>query len=225
MLEDVSEERRGPRVGAPDQAIQGFLKGAGLSSLDQAQKRDTGKGEFWFAVVEKKGGPTAEVLPGIIEAAMKALPWPKAMRWGSSTMQWVRPLQGIVALFDGKTLRGEIDPGGGMAPVKFGDTIHTEMTVKQARESSKGDRGVVTFDVKGGKEAAFKALNRLNIVDISNNLGDSKSMVTHPATTTHMRIGAEERAKLGITDGTVRISVGLEDVADIIDDLHQALGQ
>ncbi len=94
-----------------------------------------------------------------------------------------------------------------------------------AAKQMSGFGGVVTFDVKGGKEAAFKALNRLKIVDISNNLGDSKSMVTHPATTTHMRIGAEERAKLGITDGTVRISVGLEDVVDIIDDLHQALGQ
>ncbi len=85
--------------------------------------------------------------------------------------------------------------------------------------------GVVTFDVKGGKAACFAALNKLGIVDIANNLGDSKSMVTHPATTTHMRIGAEERAKLGINDGTVRISVGLEDVQDIIDDLEQALGQ
>jgi O-succinylhomoserine sulfhydrylase len=94
-----------------------------------------------------------------------------------------------------------------------------------AAKQMSGFGGVVAFDLKGGKEAAFKALNRLKIVDISNNLGDSKSMVTHPATTTHMRIGAEERAKLGITDGTVRISVGLEDVADIIDDLHQALGQ
>jgi O-succinylhomoserine sulfhydrylase len=84
--------------------------------------------------------------------------------------------------------------------------------------------GVVTFDIKGGKPAAFEALNRLQLVDISNNLGDSKSMVTHPATTTHMRIGAEERAKLGIGDGTVRISVGLEDVDDIVADLTQALG-
>ena len=84
--------------------------------------------------------------------------------------------------------------------------------------------GVVTFDLKAGKQAAFEALNRLQIVDISNNLGDAKSLVTHPATTTHMRIGAEERAKLGITDGTVRISVGLEDVEDIVADLVQALG-
>jgi O-succinylhomoserine sulfhydrylase len=84
--------------------------------------------------------------------------------------------------------------------------------------------GVVTFDIKGGKNATFETLNRLQLVDISNNLGDAKSMVTHPATTTHMRIGAEERAKLGIGDGTVRISVGLEDVEDVIADLVQALG-
>lgn len=119
---DVNEEKRGPRVGAPDQAIQGFLKGAGLASLDQAEKRDTGKGEFWFAVLKKKGGPTAEVLPDVIDAAMKALPWPKSMKWGSSTMTWVRPLHSIVALFDGKVLPGEVAPGGGMKPVKFGDT-------------------------------------------------------------------------------------------------------
>ena len=120
--DDVSEERRGPRVGAPDQAVQGFLKGAGLASLDQAEKRDTGKGEFWFAVVTKKGGPTADALPGIIDTAMKALLWPKSMKWGSGTMLWVRPLQSIVALFDGKVLAGEVAPGGAMKPIAFGDT-------------------------------------------------------------------------------------------------------
>jgi glycyl-tRNA synthetase beta chain len=119
---DVSEERRGPRVGAPEQAVQGFLKGAGLASLDQAEKRDTGKGEFWFAVIKKTGGPTADALPGIIAKAMKALPWPKSMKWGSGIMTWVRPLQSIVALFDGKVLAGEIAPGGAMAPIWFGDT-------------------------------------------------------------------------------------------------------
>ena len=119
---DVSEERRGPRVGAPEQAVQGFLKATGLASLDQAEKRDTGKGEFWFAVIARKGGPTAEALPGIIDAALKALPWPKSMKWGSGTMTWVRPLQSIVALFDGKVLAGEVAPGGAMAPIRFGDT-------------------------------------------------------------------------------------------------------
>ncbi|MCW5689736.1 MAG: glycine--tRNA ligase subunit beta, partial [Pseudolabrys sp.] len=136
---DVSEEKRGPRVGAPEQAVQGFLKGAGLASLDQAEKRDTGRGEFWFAVVTKKGGPTADVLPWIIDTAMKALPWPKSMKWGSSTMQWVRPLQGIVALFDGKVLAGDVDPGGGMVPVRFGDTTRGH------RFLSKGDVRVVGF--------------------------------------------------------------------------------
>ena len=121
VRDDVSEEKRGPRVGAPDQAVQGFLKGAGLASLDQAEKRDTGKGEFWFAVVTKKGGPTAEALPQVIDAALKALPWPKSMKWGSGTMQWVRPLQSIIALFDGKVLKGEVLPGGAMAPIAFGD--------------------------------------------------------------------------------------------------------
>ncbi len=136
---DVSEERRGPRVGAPDQAIQGFLKGAGLASLDQAEKRDTGKGEFWFAVLKKKGGPTAESLPGIIDAAMKALPWPKSMKWGSGTMTWVRPLQSIVALFDGKVLTGEVAPGGQMAPIRFGDTTRGH------RFLSKGEIKVAGF--------------------------------------------------------------------------------
>src|SRR5690242_8556095 len=93
-----------------------------------------------------------------------------------------------------------------------------------AMKQMSGAGGVVTFDLKAGKWAAFETLNRLQLVDISNNLGDAKSLVTHPATTTHMRIGAEERAKLGIGDGTVRISVGLEDAEDIIADLVQALG-
>ena len=86
-----------------------------------------------------------------------------------------------------------------------------------------GGGNVVAFDL-GSREAAWRFLDALEIVDISNNLGDAKSMVTHPATTTHMRIGPEERAKLGIGDGTVRISVGLEDAEDIIADLVQALG-
>jgi len=82
---------------------------------------------------------------------------------------------------------------------------------------------LVTFELAGGKPAAFRFCNALRLVAISNNLGDSRSMVTHPATTTHMRIGAEERARLGITDGVVRLSVGLEDVADLRDDLGGAL--
>jgi O-succinylhomoserine sulfhydrylase len=82
---------------------------------------------------------------------------------------------------------------------------------------------LVTFEVKGGKDAAFRLMNGFKLISISNNLGDSKSLATHPATTTHMRIGAEERARLGITDGVIRLSVGLEDVQDIQEDLARAL--
>lgn len=92
-----------------------------------------------------------------------------------------------------------------------------------ARKQMLGGGTVVTFEIDGGKEDAFAVMNALRIVDISNNLGDAKSMVTHPATTTHRRLSPEARAAVGITDGTVRISVGLEDPLDLIDDLIAAL--
>ena len=81
----------------------------------------------------------------------------------------------------------------------------------------------MTLTLDGGKDAAFRLLDALRVVDISNNLGDSKSLITHPATTTHRRLGPEGRARVGITDGLVRLSVGLEDVEDLLEDLSQAL--
>jgi O-succinylhomoserine sulfhydrylase len=82
---------------------------------------------------------------------------------------------------------------------------------------------MVTFEVEGGKKKAFNVLRHLGIIDISNNLGDAKSLMTHPASTTHRNIGAEARAMMGITDGMLRLSVGLEDVEDLVGDLRQAL--
>ncbi len=82
---------------------------------------------------------------------------------------------------------------------------------------------VVTFEVDGGKERAFRLLNALRLVDISNNLGDAKSLATHPATTTHQKLTEAERAALGITPGTIRVSVGLEAVTDLRRDIDQAL--
>ena len=91
------------------------------------------------------------------------------------------------------------------------------------RQMDGGGGTVVTFEVEGGKEAAFALVDALRLVDISNNLGDAKSLTTHPATTTHRRLSPEARAAVGITDGTVRLSVGLEDVRDLVADLDQAL--
>ncbi|MHB1304635.1 MAG: O-succinylhomoserine sulfhydrylase [Acidiphilium sp.] len=92
-----------------------------------------------------------------------------------------------------------------------------------ARAQMKDGGTLVTFELKGGKAAAFRFMNALELIAISNNLGDSKSMMTHPVTTTHSKIVPEERARLGITDGTIRFSVGLEDVADLIDDIDAGL--
>jgi glycyl-tRNA synthetase beta chain len=98
---DQVEERRGPRVGAPEQAIQGFLKATGLSSIEQAEKRDTGKGEFWFAVQIIPGAPAISSVIGAVESALETMPWPKSMRWGDHKTSWVRPLHSIVAQLDG----------------------------------------------------------------------------------------------------------------------------
>ncbi|HEY5598569.1 MAG TPA: O-succinylhomoserine sulfhydrylase [Kiloniellales bacterium] len=93
-----------------------------------------------------------------------------------------------------------------------------------ARRQMRGAGSIVAVELDGGKAHAFRALKALKLIDISNNLGDAKSLVTHPATTTHQRLSAEERAVLGITDGLIRISVGLEDVEDLKEDLAQAIG-
>jgi len=98
---------------------------------------------------------------------------------------------------------------------------HSQHALAKRQMSAGGT--IVSFDVAGGKNAAFAFLDRLCLVDISNNLGDSKSLITHPATTTHQRLSAEDRAALGIGDGLVRLSVGLEDVEDIKIDLAEAL--
>ncbi len=92
-----------------------------------------------------------------------------------------------------------------------------------AQRQMKGGSTLVAFEVAGGKAGAFKVANALRIIGISNNLGDSKSLITHPATTTHQRLSQEVREGLGISEGLLRLSVGLEDVEDLIDDLRRAL--
>ncbi|POF61732.1 O-succinylhomoserine sulfhydrylase [Novacetimonas maltaceti] len=94
-----------------------------------------------------------------------------------------------------------------------------ELAMKQMSAGST----LVAFEVAGGKEGAFAFMDALKLISISNNLGDARSLVTHPATTTHQKIGPEERARLGITDGVIRFSVGLEDAEDLIDDLRRGL--
>ena len=113
---DVREEKKGPRVGAPDAAVQGFLKSAGLASLDQAKiEKDPKKGEFYVAIVERAGKPTLDLLAEILPGIIRAFPWPKSMRWGaasarSDALRWVRPLHSIVATFGPENEEPEIVP-------------------------------------------------------------------------------------------------------------------
>jgi len=95
---DLREEKRGPKVDAPEKAIEGFLKANGLT-LSQCEERDLEKGRFLFAVVEKSGAETRDVLPALLEKAIGDMPWPKSMRWGDGDMRWVRSLERVLCLF------------------------------------------------------------------------------------------------------------------------------
>jgi glycyl-tRNA synthetase beta chain len=101
---DIAEERRGPRVGAPENAIQGFLRSVGFASIDQCVKRDTGRGEFYFALINRAGKPTADVLPEFLRSTIYGFDWPKSMRIYAVPFRWVRPINSALSLFDGKVL-------------------------------------------------------------------------------------------------------------------------
>src|SRR6266852_9068956 len=110
---DVKEEKKGPRVGAPEGAIQGFLKSAGLKSIAEAKVQPDKKGDFYVAVIEKPGRPAIEVIGEIVPEVVKGFPWPKSMRWGAQSARpgalgWVRPLHSIVATFGPETEEPDI---------------------------------------------------------------------------------------------------------------------
>ncbi|MEL6414601.1 MAG: glycine--tRNA ligase subunit beta [Pseudomonadota bacterium] len=108
--EDVTEERKGPKVGAPDKAVEGFLRGAGLSSIDEAEVRsDPKKGDFYIATRTIPGRATSDIVAELVPDLMRNFHWPKSMRTGRGEMRWVRPLQRIVCLYDGAVVPFEVD--------------------------------------------------------------------------------------------------------------------
>ena len=116
---DRTEERKGPRVGAPDKAIEGFLRSAGLRSLDECEQRTVGNATFWFVVRERKGGEARDVLPGLVAESILEIPWPKSMRWADTAARYVRPLHNVLALFDGRPLEGALEVGGSIGRLTF----------------------------------------------------------------------------------------------------------
>ncbi len=125
---DVKEERKGPRVGANEKAIAGFLKAAGLASIEQAKIQQDPKGDFYVALIEKAGRPAIEVIAQIVPEVAKAFPWPKSMRWGEGSakagaLNWVRPLHSIVAMFGPETEEPDMVPFA-LDGIKAGDTTY-----------------------------------------------------------------------------------------------------
>ena len=115
---DRKEERKGPRVGAPEKALEGFLKSAGLTSIDACEQREDKKGAFYVAVIDKPGRPVPDLLADIVPETVRKFPWPKSMRWGAGSLRWVRPLHSIVCTFDGEVVPFEVDG------IKSGNTTY-----------------------------------------------------------------------------------------------------
>lgn len=171
---DTHEERKGPRVGAPQPAIDGFLKAAGLSSIDQASiESDPKKGEFYVARIHKHGRTTPEVIGEIVPEVIRAFPWPKSMRWGKgsispTTLRWVRPLQSILCTFGPETEEPEI------VPFEV-DGIRSGDTTRGHRFLSEGTIRVRRLDDWMAKlEAAFVVVDRERRKDII--LNDAKDL-------------------------------------------------
>jgi len=132
---DISEERKGPRVGSPEQSLAGFMRGAGISDISEAEIRtDPKKGEYYVAVIEKTGVESAEIIKEVIPNIMNNFPWPKSMKSGTSTFRWVRPLKSMICMLDGKVIEFEV--GG----VKTGNSTEGH------RRHGKGPYTVQGFD-------------------------------------------------------------------------------
>ena len=151
---DVIEEKKGPKVGAPEQAIQGFMKANGLAAIDDAEVRETGKGSFYFAVKHRPGLPTARALEPLLGQVMDELSWPKSMRWAHGRVRWVRPLHNILAVFDGETIAFEWD----LVRTALQAVMQPERTTLKANKETCGHRFMAPdlFEVSSFADYAAK---------------------------------------------------------------------
>ncbi len=146
---DTREERKGPKVGAPDKAIEGFLRGAGLTR-DQLEERDTPKGPVYFALIEKKGRPAADIIADVLENAIRNFPWPKSMRWGTGSLKWVRPLHSILCILSDEA-------GHEVVPLDV-DGIPSGNTTEGHRFMGSGRFSVTSFEDYEAKLKAGKVV-------------------------------------------------------------------
>ena len=219
---DTREERKGPKVGAPEAAIAGFLKSAGLASLDEAKvQADPKKGDFYLAVIERAGHPTIEVLAEILPPIVESFPWPKSMRWGAASaagasLRWVRPLHSIVATFGPETEEPDIVPFsvGGiaagnttrghrfMAPEpftvrRFDDYVPALERAKVVLDAGRR-RDIILHDAK-----TLAMAQGLELVEDDALLAEVAGLVEWPV----VLMGAFEREFLGIPPEVIRATI------------------
>lgn len=185
---DVKEERKGPKVGAPQQAIDGFLRAAGLSSIDQATVQEDKKGAFYVAVTEKPGRATADLIAEIVPAVVRSFPWPKSMRWGSGSLRWVRPLHSILCLLGGKVVPFEVDgiKSGNttrghrfMAPAEFAVADFTDYEMKLTEAKVVLDPAKRAHFIHAGAKALAEA-EGLTLVEDEALLHEVAGLVEYP---------------------------------------------
>jgi glycyl-tRNA synthetase beta chain len=146
---DVNEERKGPRVDAPQQAIEGFLKSTGLG-LGELKVQDDKKGQFYLAVIRRPGRTATDIIADVVPDTIRKFPWPKSMRWGSGSLRWVRPLHSIVCTFDGEVVPFEIDG------IRSGNITHGHRFM-----------GAENIEVRRFEDYALKLAKNFVLVDAS----------------------------------------------------------
>ncbi len=146
---DTSEERKGPRVGAPEKALAGFCHGAGVS-VDDLEIRDEKKGQVYYAVIAKLGRPAADIVGEVLEQTIRNFPWPKSMRWGNGALRWVRPLHSIICILSD-------DAGASIVPLDI-DGIAAGDTTKGHRFMAPKAFSVTSFDDYSAKLAAARVI-------------------------------------------------------------------
>ncbi len=219
---DVREERKGPRVGAPEKALEGFLRGAGLADISEAQiQSDPKKGDFYVAIIEKPGRDAEEIIRDVMPGIIRNFPWPKSMRWGAASakpgsLRWVRPLQSIVCTFgteieETRVIDFEID-GIIASNVTYGHRFHAPeaFTVKRFADYAAGlEKAYVVLDAERRKEiirqdaANLAFANGLEVVEDEGLLDEVAGLVEYP----QVLLGEFEEAFLEIPDEITRLTI------------------
>jgi glycyl-tRNA synthetase beta chain len=213
---DIKDERKGPKVGAPEQAIAGFLKAAGLKSIGEAKVQTDKKGDFYVALIEKPGRAAIDVIAEIIPEVVRTFPWPKSMRWGSGRLTWVRPLHSIIATFGPETEEPDIVPftvdGIAAGDVTRGHRFMAPAPLKVRRFDdyvAKLEQAKVVLDparradtiLADAKNLAFA--QRFELVEDDGLLAEVAGLVEWPVTL----MGSFEQSFLSIPDEVIRATI------------------